>query len=192
MTTEQIEKAIKHATKYKMPWKLLASKLMHPPFGLTAVDATRVLDEYKRRFPKAYQIAGTVTGRITDRQNVQPVEVVERAVVLAQSGIPPESNYTQSILNRSAVKDFALAVVKEKRAGKFERVSKQFVQNIEAEVEALIRGIGPADDREIAGEWDFLNRKAVRPKVEQKLNYAIRKIILRKVCSHPTLGKTLK
>jgi hypothetical protein len=174
MTTEQIEKAINFGVRYKMGWKVLASKLMGPPFDLTAADATKVLDEYKRRLPKASE----------------PIEVPQ-AAHLAQSGVPAESNYTQSILNRSAVKSFALKISQVRKAGKFKRVSAEFVQSVEASVEAFIRDLSNRSDDDIPADCDFLNRKAIRPKVEEKLNDAIRKIIIRKVCAN-NIGKTLK
>lgn len=100
-----------------------------------------------------------------------------------------------SIINRSAVKNFALKVSKEKRAGKFTRVSVEFLDSVEAEVEALIRGVAQGYDSEVVlpdgDSARFINGKAVN-NIEEKLNFAAMKIVQGKVRRHPSLGVTLK
>lgn len=100
-----------------------------------------------------------------------------------------------SIINRSAVKAYALKVSKEKRAGKFTRVSAEFLDSVEAEVESLIRGIAQGYESETVlpdGDADyFINGKA-GSRVTEKLNLAAMKIIGSKVRRHPSLGVTLK
>lgn len=101
-----------------------------------------------------------------------------------------------SIINRSAVKAYALKVSKEKRAGKFTRVSVEFLDSVEANLEALIRGLAQGyneDDAVIPDNdaaWFINGRVAVR--AEEKLNIAVRAIVSSKVRRHPSLGVTLK
>lgn len=100
---------------------------------------------------------------------------------------------TQSVINRSAVKAYALKISAERRAGKFTRVGEDFLTRIEADVEASIRQVGlelsnpvkPADDRE------FITGSAL-DKVREKLNERTRAIVNSAVMRHPSLGCTLK
>lgn len=183
---------MKRAAKNNMPWTEFA-KSLSSVHGMIPADATKILDEYRRKYPTL------IPGRAITLKPFRPphentIQLEAKKIVedtseadLVESGFTPPSNYKQSILNRSAVKQFALSYCAEKRP-LFKRVSTQFVESIEAEVEAFIREL----DDTSPGEWDFLNRKAIRPKLEEKLNGAIRKIITRKISSHPSLGKTLK
>lgn len=103
---------------------------------------------------------------------------------------------TQSVINRSAVKKYALKVSKEKRAGKFERVSEDFLVSVEADLEAAIRQLSSTvDTSEMAkpdedANW-FITGQALK-NAEGRLNDLARIIIHRKVMKHPTLGCTLK
>ena len=91
------------------------------------------------------------------------------------------------------MKAYSLDLSKRTRAGKFKRTSPSWVRGVEAELENVIRAIGgPEDSEELPGEWDFLNRKQILASVFEQLNRAVRKIILRKVRSHPSKGQTLK
>jgi hypothetical protein len=99
----------------------------------------------------------------------------------------------------SSVKEYALACSKANRAGKFKRVSQEFLDDIEAEVDCILRqieskvreplhapppGLGLADSlRCITG---FAAEAA-----HKRLEAAIRKIILNKVQSTPSCGQTL-
>lgn len=105
-----------------------------------------------------------------------------------------EITRTQSVINRSAVKAYALKVSAERRAGKFTRVSEDFLNAVEAEVESVIRSVAPytqeafvlpEDDRE------FITGATI-DKTREKLNARARIIIQGKVLRHPTLGCTLK
>jgi hypothetical protein len=100
----------------------------------------------------------------------------------------------QSVINRSAVKKFALKVSRERRANKFDRVGTDFFENIEAQVEAVIRSIAihipdgqlePDDDRE------FITGAAME-KLRQRLNQRAKSIVQGSVIRHPSIGKTLK
>lgn len=102
---------------------------------------------------------------------------------------------TQSLINRSAVKKYALKVSAEKRAGKFERVSEDFIQSVEADLDSAIRQFAIADTSEMAdpetgADW-FITGQALK-KTEERLNMLARVIIHRKVMRHPSIGKTLK
>lgn len=99
---------------------------------------------------------------------------------------------TQSVINRSAVKAYALKVAKERRP-KFTRVSEDFLTAVEAEVEAVIRQtalgiepmVPPADDRE------FITGAAL-DRIRQKLHERTQRIVQGKVLRHPSIGCTLK
>ncbi|NOS67031.1 MAG: hypothetical protein HOO67_01545 [Candidatus Peribacteraceae bacterium] len=103
---------------------------------------------------------------------------------------------TQSVINRSAVKKYALKVSAEKRAGKFTRVSDDFLVQVEADLEAAIRQLSSTvDTSEMAKpaedvDW-FITGQAVK-NAEGRLNELARIIVHRKVMKHPTLGCTLK
>lgn len=102
---------------------------------------------------------------------------------------------TQSIINRSAVKKYALKVSAEKRAGKFTRVSEEFLTQVEADLEAGIRQLSLSDYSEMVkpdegADW-FITGQALK-NAESRLNMLARVIVHRKVMRHPTLGCTLK
>lgn len=101
-----------------------------------------------------------------------------------------------TVLNRSTVKAFALKVSKEKRAGKFTRVSEEFLISCEAQLESEIRAIitstFPADEFvRPDDEGTFLTRVA-REKMEERFEERALRIIHNKVLRHPTRGCTLK
>jgi len=102
---------------------------------------------------------------------------------------------TQSIINRSAVKKYALKVSAEKRAGKFTRVSEEFLTQVEADLDSSIRqlaigALSETIDPEAGADW-FITGQAVK-KTEERLNMLARLIVYRKVMRHPTIGCTLK
>jgi hypothetical protein len=103
---------------------------------------------------------------------------------------------TPSVINRSSVKAYALVVSRERRAGKFTRVSEEFLDAVEAEVEAAIRQISslsqdaeklvdPDDSRE------FITGAALE-RVRGRLQQRAQSIISGKVRRHPSIGCTLK
>lgn len=100
------------------------------------------------------------------------------------------------LFNRSAVKDHALKCSKEKRAGKFTRVGEDFIAELEADIEVLLREplakafvdnselVQPAEGtRFITGE--LLER------LGESLNAAIPRMIQKKVARQPSCGCTL-
>jgi len=105
-----------------------------------------------------------------------------------------EAIRTESVINRSAVKAFALGISAERKGGKFTRVSEDFLTSVEAEVESFIRKLNPTVGIHGAppnGEQTFVTRLA-REKLESRLNDVTRAIIFNKVMRHPSVGCTLK
>lgn len=102
---------------------------------------------------------------------------------------------TQSIINRSAVKKYALKVSAEKRAGKFNRVSEEFLTQVEADLDASIRQLALSEYSDMVkpdeGAMWFITGQATH-KAEERLNMLARVIVHRKVMRHPTVGCTLK
>lgn len=99
-----------------------------------------------------------------------------------------------SIINRSAIKDYALKVSAERRAGKFSRVSEEFLCQVEADVESAIRQLASVPTCDIvtpADEREFITGEALS-RLREKLNERARSIIAAKVMRHPSLGVTLK
>lgn len=194
MTIEQINKAIRYAEQYKMGWIQLATKLTQEPFNLTAADATKVLDEYKRKCPAlAYPIKGTETGRFV-KTDLSKVEGQVISTVLAKK-TRKKHEHTPSALVRAATKEFALLVSEKKRNGKFQRAGKSFIRSVEADLENIVRDIGVRNansNDDIPGDWDFVNHLRIWPKLAQQLNRAIRRRIFERVMSQPSIGKTLK
>ncbi len=91
------------------------------------------------------------------------------------------------------MKAYALKVSAERRAGKFKRVGKEFLDGVEAELSAAIRGIGYGSP-EIAPDPDadwVINGRTLRT-AEERLNDLTLVIVAKKVMRHPSIGKTLK
>jgi len=185
---KNIEKTLKYAASKNLS-VLTLGQLLTQKHDITPAEATQWMDLYRKQYPKLVRVVS------------QPECVNAKAEVQPSNTPPPlsdeskESNYRPSILNRSAVKSFALAISSQRRAGKFTRCSPEFIKSVEAEVEALLRGIGGADvstEDDISGEYSFINCKRAFVKIEEQVNRAIRKIVLRRVKSQPSLGQTLK
>jgi hypothetical protein len=100
---------------------------------------------------------------------------------------------TQSVINRSVVKAYALKVSAERRAGTFTRVSEDFLVAVEAQVEAAIRQLAPPVESPVHPDDDreFITGRALDG-LRERLNARTRAIIQGKVRAHPTLGCTLK
>lgn len=100
-----------------------------------------------------------------------------------------------SVINRASTKVYALGISGKHRAGKFTRVSEEFLTGVEAEVEAAIRRLASTEG--IHGTSDeapalTFTTKAAREKMVEKLEEATRAIIYKKVMRHPSIGQTLK
>lgn len=105
-----------------------------------------------------------------------------------------EITRTESVINRSAVKSFAIGISVKHKAGKFTRVSEEFLTAVEAEVESFIRKLNPTVGIYGAapeGGQLFITKLA-REKLETRLNDVTRAIIFNKVMRHPSIGCTLK
>lgn len=96
---------------------------------------------------------------------------------------------TQSVIKHSAVKQYALKVSKEQRAGKFTRVGKAFLLNVEADVEAVIRGLA-VEGNAPETDSEFITKEAMR-RIRLTLQARTKAIIAGKVRRHPTVGCTL-
>lgn len=98
------------------------------------------------------------------------------------------------LICRSRVKKYALKVSKERRAGKFTRVSEEFLLAVETDLDSAIRQLVIADLSELPSlpdDKDLVTGEALR-KAKLRLNTLAQLIIYRKVHRHPTLGITLK
>jgi len=103
---------------------------------------------------------------------------------------------TLRILNEAAVRDHALECSKKFRGGKFTRVGQDFLDEVRADVESMIRALDTAGGNTSPNE--FLNpgelgftTGALSDRVMEKWNLVIAKIIQRKVQRQPSVGKTL-
>lgn len=98
-----------------------------------------------------------------------------------------------TVLNRSSVKKYALAVSETKRAGKFSRVGEEFYLRCEANLESTLRRLAQfgSDAPPVAPGHTFITRVA-REKAEEKLEELAKRIIYTEVMSHPSIGMTLK
>lgn len=100
-----------------------------------------------------------------------------------------------TVLNRSSVKKYALAISAGCRASKFSRVGSEFYLRCEARLESEIRALTPG---EFPGEFpptvggiSFIT-KVARDKATEKLELLAQRIIYSEVMKHPSIGKTLK
>jgi hypothetical protein len=97
-------------------------------------------------------------------------------------------------LNEAAIREHALACSKSFRAGKFTRVGSDFIEEVKADVEALVRSIRALHPtlthEQMATENVFLTG-ALSDKVTIELNHVVARIIQRKVERQPSCGVTL-
>lgn len=194
-----IEDAIAYGLKQNLNYLELGRWLTSGPCRMTPAEATTVMDSYRRQYPNAGRKFLPASPKLPARS--RKAKATPTVIVAAEGGellTTPASR--PSIINRSAVKAFALKVSKEKRAGKFERVSKEFLDSVEANLETRIREIAQeyskqdkhkhGVDPDPESDW-FINGRTLRC-VEEKLNDAVKMIVLAKVHAHPSVGKTLK
>lgn len=103
---------------------------------------------------------------------------------------------TGRFLNESAIRQHALECSRQFRAGKFTRVGQDFLDEVQADVEALVR--------ELRNKYPPTLHAALEPaentcavtgalldKVKAELNRAICRLIQNKVQRQPTVGVTL-
>jgi len=97
-------------------------------------------------------------------------------------------------LNESAIKEHALACSKQFRAGKFTRCGSDFVEEVKADVESVIREIRNKCltklHEPLATELVFTTG-ALCDKLQPELNALTARIIQNKVQSQPSCGCTL-
>jgi hypothetical protein len=106
---------------------------------------------------------------------------------------PPSVRY----LNVSAVKEHALKCSKEIRAGTFTRVSDDFITEIHAETEALVRKFNSLYQPPIHAVVETEDGSrfvtgVMLEKVHESLDNCIARMIQAKVQRHPSVGCTLK
>lgn len=100
-------------------------------------------------------------------------------------------------LNSSAIKAHALQCSKTLRAGLFKRVGQDFIDDVQAEAERLIREIRskyqPPVHALVSPEagTKFVTGAFIKV-AEEILNDAVPRIIQAKVQRHPSVGQTLK
>ena len=96
-------------------------------------------------------------------------------------------------LNESAIKEHALACSKQFRNGKFTRVGSDFLEEVEADIEAYVRVIEPptgSDEPALPTAATFTTG-ALLDVVQEKFNLRIARMIQRKVQAQPSVGCTL-
>lgn len=164
------DKLLKYAARHRMTPGDFGKMLTGPPHDLTCVEATQLMDQYKKAYP---EMASAMAMLNDDAKKF--VDTVHRGVATGKLKLPSQqlcemvtnpqpfpvgagdeiraSVRLPVLINRKAVKALALDISASKRAGKFERVGKSFLDGIEAEIRLLVS---------------------------------------RRVMSHPSKGKTLK
>lgn len=100
------------------------------------------------------------------------------------------------ILNQTAIRDHALTCSKQIKGGKFDRVSESFIDEIQMEVEALIRSFESRYPAKTHGDVDpqinfGFSTRQLFAKLQPILDRAIGRLIQRKVEQHPSVGATL-
>jgi len=100
------------------------------------------------------------------------------------------------LLNRSAVKDFALKCSKEKRAGKFTRVGEDFLTEVEVDAEIIVREVLTKwylepSERVLWEEPTIFVTGELMDCMKTALNEALTRMIQRKVQRQPSCGCTL-
>lgn len=103
----------------------------------------------------------------------------------------------QFIINRTAVKRYALGVAKASRAHLFTRVAKVFYEDVEAQLESRIRKLAPGIDRPLPStvpggtvEVKLFTGLTVE-KFREVIQTAIKQIVSEKIRQMPSAGKTL-
>ncbi len=98
-------------------------------------------------------------------------------------------------LNETAVRNHALACSKAYRAGKFTRVGQEFMDEVKADVEAIIRELRTKYSNQVHPVLDLGENEvvtgALSDKVMAELSKAIGRLIQNKVQRQPSCGCTL-
>lgn len=98
-------------------------------------------------------------------------------------------------LNISAIKGHALACSKAHRASRFTRVGADFLSEIEAEVEAVVRDLQfnrfPQGMNDVLPTERTFVTGALLEKIREALDAAVARMIQSKVGKQPSVGRTL-
>lgn len=98
-------------------------------------------------------------------------------------------------LNETAVRNHALACSKAYRAGKFTRVGSEFMDEVKADVEAMVRELRGKYANQVHPVLDMGENQVVTgallDKIGAELGKAIGRLIQNKVQRQPTCGVTL-
>jgi hypothetical protein len=97
-------------------------------------------------------------------------------------------------LNETAIRDHALECSKLFKAGKFTRVGQDFIDEVQTDVEVLVREIKskwPAWIHSAADTDKTFTTGALLERIQPVLNSAIARLIQNKVVKQPSCGKTL-
>lgn len=97
-----------------------------------------------------------------------------------------------SNLNISALKKHALACSVARKNGRFTRVGQDFIDEVEADVEAVVRKVlfGYTAEISVKTEDTFVTG-ALAERLKEVLNTAVAQIIENKVARQPSVGCTL-
>lgn len=101
---------------------------------------------------------------------------------------------SERLLNETAIREHALKCSKTYRAGKFTRVGQDFVEEVQIDVESLVRNIAFKDqtqDAVLPIEGKFTTG-ALLAKIEDNLNGLIGRIIQNKIKKQPSCGCTAR
>lgn len=97
-------------------------------------------------------------------------------------------------LNETAIRDHALECSKQFKAGKFTRVGQDFIEEVQTDVENLVRTIKsqwpPWLHDQLDTEKTFTTG-ALMDRIQPVLNQAIARLIQNKTIKQPSCGKTL-
>lgn len=102
-------------------------------------------------------------------------------------------------VNESAIKDYALVCSVKFRAGKFKRVGSEFMDEVKADVEAVVRSLRTkysagvhaplyTQDGQVCPKFATGN---LLDKFEREVNEAVARIVQAKVQAQPSCGQTL-
>lgn len=95
-------------------------------------------------------------------------------------------------LNQSAIREHALECSKAYRAGNFTRVGSDFIEEVEVDVEALVRKVvGTRETLHKELEAKNFVTGELMDKIKDEVNKAIARLIQNKVQSMPSCGCTL-
>lgn len=97
-------------------------------------------------------------------------------------------------LNESAIREHALKCSAAYRANRFTRVGEDFIEEVKADVEMLVRNVKSKFNTlhpTLPAENTTFTTGALGDKVMGELNNAIGRLIQNKVQSQPSCGKTL-